>query len=641
MTQQSSLAEKQGYYRYDPNGLTNKGSARLFPYTGQDGSTRYVLSKLYEIIRLQGRLSVPCSLLLTEIESSIAKLESKWQDLSTLLVDLRFLQSDWLNFDLPPNEQLNNDYVQEKRKFLLKIWIASAVAQVVNRNLPESDQIQQQRQLFLHSLAKSFVPTPLPAIAQIYERDGGLSDREFVRQRLAGANPMVIRRVQAVDAGLIQALASQTYKLANGNVIDLLKSAGENRLFIADYPLFKDLQVTDLQSGKYLGSPTAIFYRHERGLEPVLIELLKGRVVTPSITGNEADDWAKAKLYFQSADANHHELISHFCYTHAAMEAFAIATARQLPSNHPFSQLLSPHFRFLIAINYRANAVLLAPGSALDQLMAPTLETTLKLSHTAYRQKSFWYYSLLNDIELRGIEPQLLPDFPYRDDALLLWEAIAKYTTRYLQQYYSDDKAVIQDTYLQAWADELGAPLNTRPKSDFPQIPQWLPPEWITLSGINPQELPTHPRVPGFAKIGSLQQLIDIATILVFTCGPQHAAINFSQFDYMTYVPNAPLATYSHPNTTVSLDKLLPPLPKDLLQMQLTATSSGIRWGNLGSSDLIQFFDQSDRQILAQFQSDLRGIEGKIQVRNQQRFAEHNIDYPYLLPSRIPNSINI
>ena len=345
-----------------------------------------------------------------------------------------------------------------------------------------------------------------------------MSDREFVRQRLAGANPMVICRVQGVDAGLIQALASQTYKLANGNVIDLLKSAGENRLFIADYPLFKNLQVTDLQSGKYLGSPTAIFYRHERGLEPVLIELLKGRVVTPSITGNEADDWAKAKLYFQSADANHHELISHFCYTHAAMEAFAIATARQLPSNHPFSQLLSPHFRFLIAINYRANAVLLAPGSALDQLMAPTIETTLQLSNTAYRQKSFWYYSLLNDIELRGIEPQLLPDFPYRDDALLLWEAIAKYTTRYLQRYYPDDKAVIQDTYLQAWADELGAPLNTRPKSDFPQIPQWLPPEWITLSGIDPQELPTHSRVPGFAKIGSLQQLIDIATILIFTC---------------------------------------------------------------------------------------------------------------------------
>ena len=162
MTQQFSLAEKQGYYRYDPNSLISKGASRLFPYTGQDGSTRYVLSKLYEIIRLQGRLSVPCSLLLTEIESTITKLESKWQDLSTILVDLRFLQSDWWNFDLPPNEQLNNDYVQEKRKFLLKIWLASAVAQVLNRNLPESDQIQQQRQLFLHSLAKSFFPTPLP-----------------------------------------------------------------------------------------------------------------------------------------------------------------------------------------------------------------------------------------------------------------------------------------------------------------------------------------------------------------------------------------------------------------------------------------------------------------------------------------------
>ena len=61
----------------------------------------------------------------------------------------------------------------------------------------------------------------------------------------------------------------------------------------------------------------------------------------------------------------------------------------------------------------------------------------------------------------------------------------------------------------------------------------------------------------------------------------------------MTYVANAPLATYGHPDISVSLDKLLPPLGKDLLQMQLTATLSGICWGNLGSSDLIQFFDQS------------------------------------------------
>jgi arachidonate 15-lipoxygenase len=259
----------------------------------------------------------------------------------------------------------------------------------------------------------------------------------------------------------------------------------------------------------------------------------------------------------------------------------------------------------------------------------------------AYREKSFWYYSLLNDIELRGIEPKFLPDFPYRDDALLLWEAIAKYTTRFLQRYYPDDKAVQQDSYLQAWAEELGAPLNTRPKSDFPQIPAWIPKEFVTESGIEPQELPAYPRIPGFTKIGSLQQLIDIATITIFTCSPQHAALNFSQFDYLTYVPNAPLANYSRPDTPGNLEEFLPPTDQDLRQIQLTSALSGIHWGTLGSSDLIQFSQKSDRQILAQFQNDLSSIESTIKGRNQQRFTDSGVEYPYLLPSRIPNSISI
>jgi arachidonate 15-lipoxygenase len=34
-------------------------------------------------------------------------------------------------------------------------------------------------------------------------------------------------------------------------------------------------------------------------------------------------------------------------------------------------------------------------------------------------------------------------------------------------------------------------------------------------------------------------------------------------------------------------------------------------------------------------------IEHQINARNQQRLLNTGIEYPYLLPSRIPNSINI
>jgi arachidonate 15-lipoxygenase len=639
MTKYTSLKEQQGYYRYHPYGLEQKGSARLFPYTGEDGTMRYVLTKIYQNLLQQGKLSEPWSLLLTEVEKKVSKLEEDWLNISTLLVDCEVFQSGWFNFNLPPNEQFNSSYIRERKKLLQTIMAVNKAVATVDKNLPTLTRNEQQRKLFFQALAKDGINPPIVSI--IHQRDGGLSDKEFVRQRVAGANPTVLRRVQAIDQGFLQALATQPYKLANNGAIDLIKSASENRLFIADYPLLRDLKVTDLQPGKYVGSPVALFHHTDKGLESVLIEVEKGRVVTPGITGQAADDWERAKLYFQTADATHHELIAHLSYTHLAMEALAIATPRQLPSNHPVYQLLSPHFKFLIAINNRDNTIFFAKGAAIDSLMAPTVESSSRLINKAYREKSFWYYSLLNDIEVRGIEPQLLPDFPYRDDALLLWEAIAKYTTRYLQRYYPDDKAVQQDPYLLAWADELSAPLNTRPKSDFPQVPAWFPKELVAESGIEPQELPSYPRVPGFTKIGSLQQLIDIATITIFTCGPQHAAVNFSQYDYFGYVPNAPLANYSRPDTPASLEEFLPSTDKDLQQMRLTSALSGIYWGNLGSSDLIQFADKIDRQILAQFQNDLLEIENKIKARNQQRLTDSGVEYPYLLPSRIPNSINI
>ncbi|WP_313954453.1 lipoxygenase family protein [Anabaena subtropica] len=628
--------EQQGHYRYNPIGLNQKGAARIFPYTGEDGALLYVLTKLREDALKQGKLSEPWSLLLKQFDQAIASIDKTWLDLSTLLVDWEVFQSGWFNLYLPPNEQFNPSYVRERREMGQRLSAAKKAAE-------STTGIEQQRALFYQSLESSakankyqfpYIPTR-PVASVIHKRDGGLSDREFVRQRLAGQNPMVLRRVQPTDQALLQSWT------IHSSTVNLIQSAGENRLFVADYPLFKDLKVTELQSGKYLGNPVAVFHRSEGGLEPILIELEKGRVVTPTQIGGGADDWTRAKLYVQSADATHHELFSHLSYTHLAMEVLAIATPRQLPSNHPFYQLLSPHLQFLLAINQRGNQILLQEGSAISSLMAPVREVSLGLMNKAYRERIFWDYALPNDIERRGIETKFLPEYPYRDDALLLWEAIAKYTSSYLQRHYLDDKAVLKDPYLQAWANELSTPLNTRPKSEFPQLPTWCPPEWAITSGLQPQELPPHPRIPGFTKITSLQQLIDIATIIIFTCGPQHAAVNFSQFDYFGYVPNAPFALYSRPDTPVSLPELLPPAEKELKQMELTFALSGISWGKLGSSELIQFANRGDRQILSQFQSELVEIETKIKIRNQKRLVNTGVDYPYLLPSRIPNSINI
>lgn len=639
----TSPIEQQGQYRYDPTHLKQRGPARLFPFAGEDGTLRYIANQLRENLLAQGKLSQPWSLLLYQIDRAHQTLGQTWAQLTTFLVDLEIFQSGWFNFDLPPDEQFDSAYVRARRAMGEAVIAAQKAAQSV---LSGDDRAAQQRTQFYGSLAENQRTRPIAV--QIHERDGGLSDREFARQRLAGTNPMMIRRVKQTD-DLALIASANALKLADGSRLDLVEAATANRLFVADYPLLQQLTAAELQPGRYVGSPIALFYRSDTQLEPVLIQLEPGRVVVPSPSG-DSDDWQRAKLFVQTADITHHELIDHLGNTHLAMEAFAIATPRQLPAHHPLSQLLRPHFQFLLAINTRGNVVLLSEGAAIDQLMAPTREASLGLINEAYRQRSFRDYALPKDIQQRGIEPEFLPEFPYRDDAVLLWEAIQRYVSRYLQRYYADDRAVQADPYLQAWAAELGTPLNARSRQEFPQAPGWLPSDLAIETGLKLEALPDYARVPNFpapaveqplGTIASLHQLIEIATQIIFTCGPQHAAVNFSQFDYAGYVPNAPLALYSRPDRAASLTDLLPSAAQDLGQMELTFALSGIRWGQLGSSDLIRFADAGDRQILAQFQADLTEIEAKIRRRNLDRLSNWGVDYPYLLPSLIPNSINI
>lgn len=619
--------KQQGQYRYDPTALKQQGPARIFPHAGEDGTVRYVFSQLGKTLLDQGRLSHPWTLLSQQVESGVQSFEQVWYYLTTQLVDLKIFQSDWFNLDLPPDEQFEANFVQLRRGMINALREAQAAA----KGIPS---LAQARSRFYAALERH--GQARPATLQIHQREDGLSDREFARQRLAGQNPMMLRRVQSGDQALLQQWGDCT--LATGDRIDLTQAAIGDRLFIADYPLLKHLTAAELQPGRYVGSPIAVFYHSPVGLEPVLIQLEPGRVVTPE----NREAWRQAKLFVQVADVTYHELITHLCDTHLAMEAFAIATPRQIPVNHPLYRLLKPHFQYLLAINTRGNEILLGEGAAIDNLMAPTRAASIALINQAYRDRNFQDFALPTNLQQRGVTAEFLPEFPYRDDALLLWQAIANYVSNFLQRYYPDDTTVEQDPYLQAWAAELSQPLNIRPPSEFPQAPAWLPPELSAQVGLDLSDRPTYPRVPGFpTQLSSLSQLIDIATQIIFTCGPQHAAVNFSQFDYVGYVPNAPLAAYCAPDSCSSVADLLPDLKQDLGQIELTFALSGIRWGKLGSDELIQFVDAGDRATLKQFQQELSEIERKIRDRNRQRLIDHGVDYPYLLPSRIPNSINI
>ena len=212
----------------------------------------------------------------------------------------------------------------------------------------------------------------------------------------------------------------------------------------------------------------------------------------------------------------------------------------------------------------------------------------------------------------RGVDdPELLPVYPYRDDSLLYWEAIRQWVSEYLAVWYRTQADLDGDHELGAWFAELKA-----------------------FDGG---------RVPGLSsEIGTLDYLIDVATLVVFTSSVQHAAVNFPQYDLMSYAPNMPLACYApRPKrktgaTEADYLKMLPPLDQAEYQLALGYVLGSVHYTTLGDYGRGHFRNRRVDDPLKTFQRRLGEIKKTIERRNRKRRP-----YRFLLPSGIPQSINI
>jgi arachidonate 15-lipoxygenase len=472
--------------------------------------------------------------------------------------------------------------------------------------------------------AFTFLPKPMQII-QTY-----LSDQRFAEQRLSGANPMAIRWLRPEDdrAQILQPL-TQNPKIADW--LDIPIELAQGNLYITDYTGLADDYTGPLQveggefagRQKYLPKCRGFFWWNGDQLMPLAIQLeaTDRRLYTkfdPEL------DWFYAKLCLQVADGNHHELSSHLGHVHLVMEPFAIATSRQLAENHPLSLLLRPHFRFMLRNNNLAHDRLINPDGPVDHVMAGTRVESLEVVKQSMQNWRFDAAALPIELADRGMnDTTRLPHYPYRDDALLLWEAIGEYVSDYVGYFYPDDATVQQDSELQAWAKEITAEDGGRIKG-----------------------LPT--------PIETVEQLISVMTNLLFIVGPQHAAVNFAQYDYMTFALNMPLAAYIPPiarDVPITPQDILDFLPNDRatsIQLRILYLLGAYRYDRLGDykktfKDLYKstvaevFADTPIPIMIAKFQQQLNLIEQTIDRANADRL----IPYPYLKPSLIPNSTSI
>lgn len=476
--------------------------------------------------------------------------------------------------------------------------------------------LTQGRPASIGSYAELFQEWERPAIVETYA-----ADLSFARMRLAGPNPVWIERVAAPPGRFPVSEAHYQRAMGEG---DSLEAAGkEGRLFLADYGVLAGVTGGTYPHGvqKCVAAPMALFAvppdgAADRSLRPVAIQCGQTPGAgTPIFTPGDGHAWMMAKTAVQTADGNCHQAVSHLARTHLVVEPFVVATRRQLSLAHPLSVLLLPHFEGTLNINESAATNLIAPGGGVDIVMAPTIEESRGLAAKGVETWDFTASMLPADLARRGVEDTgALPEYPYRDDALLVWRAIHDWVEAYLKLYYpGGDGDVVADAELRAWAAEVASPTGGR------------------LKGVGP--------------ITTVAGLVDAVAHIVFTASAQHAAVNFPQWQLMSFVPNLPLANFRGPPTSAQATEqdyldMLPPL--DAAQMQ---ASLGYLLGTFHHTTLgdyqhrlfgTHFVDPRVEAPLRAFDAAIQEIESTVIGRNEARSP-----YIFLQPSLIPQSINI
>ncbi|WP_437563075.1 lipoxygenase family protein [Sorangium sp. So ce542] len=465
-------------------------------------------------------------------------------------------------------------------------------------------------------------------------------DAEFGRQRLVGINPAHIRRATPADlADFLSGAEPKPVTIADGRTLEAVREGGQ--LYFLDYRIFKDIVDTDVQEelGKYPLAPTCMLHQTAAGeLLPVAIRLVhspaeKGahpdKIFTPS---GPADDWLTAKIAVASADAIFQGQVTHLLYAHLVVEPFAVSTYRNLPATHPLHQLLRPHFFNTLAINELARRRFLGRGRFFDITSSVANMGSFELLTRAYSGKGIKGYSgkpyrfyesaLPHDLAARDVRD--LVGYHYRDDALLHWDAIQEYVGQVLKIAYPTPGRLASDASLQAWMKELVSP-------ELGGMDSLLPPD----------------REKQLAKLTSLDDLIAIVTNVIFTATAYHAAVNFGQTDYYTWIPNAQFATYRSFGDVLNGSekrqfKPLERLPGRAQSIRQMVLSRSLSMGPPLTSESLMTMkcllqDPAAKQAFARYRERLAHIEREITERNRTREQP----YLYLLPSMVPQSVAI
>uniref|UniRef100_A0A287DB02 Arachidonate 5-lipoxygenase n=1 Tax=Ictidomys tridecemlineatus TaxID=43179 RepID=A0A287DB02_ICTTR len=329
-------------------------------------------------------------------------------------------------------------------------------------------------------------------------------DLMFGYQFLNGCNPVLIRRCSELPEKL--PVTTEMVECSLERQLSLEQEVQQGNIFIVDYELLDgiDANKTDPCTHQFLAAPICLLYKNlANKIVPIAIQLNQtpGEENPIFLPSDAKYDWLLAKIWVRSSDFHVHQTITHLLRTHLISEVFGIAMYRQLPAVHPIFKLLVAHVRFTIAINTKAREQLICEYGLFDKANATGGGGHVQMVQKAMKDLTYASLCFPAAIKARGMEStEDIPYYFYRDDGLLVWDAIQTFTSEVVSIYYESDQVVEEDQELQDFVKD------------------------VYMYGMRGK------KASGFPKsIKTREKLSEYLTVVIFTASAQHAAVNFGQ----------------------------------------------------------------------------------------------------------------
>jgi hypothetical protein len=286
--------------------------------------------------------------------------------------------------------------------------------------------------------------------------------------------------------------------------------------------------------------------------------------------------WDTGKRLFHLAEIHVHELVSHLLWTHLHAEAVAVLVTEHLDRGHPVRELLAPHFAFSLQANQNSGGVLLGARGIFERVFSSGWAGAAELLARGDRAWRFERMVPRRDLAERGADA--LDAYPWREDAVALWDAVEAHVRRRLPP--------APDAEARAWLEALHARYGDRgwPAPDDPD-----------------------------AYVESVSACLFLTV--------RHTLVNAQQFPMLGYPPVWPATMPAGADT--ALDQL--PTVGETLETVRATFAFSIQYNALASAS-------GD----ARFASDLAALGGRVSARDSERVLPYRVGHP----DRVSGSIN-